>query len=336
MGVSLREGLAVGSYIFKQRYVTRNRHFPLVLMLEPLLQCNVECLGCGKIQFPDEILRKRLTKEECWEAIEECGAPIVSIAGGEPLIHQEMAEIVRGYVERKKFVYLCTNGILVEKKLDDYKPSDYLTFSVHLDGLKEVHDHVMQREGAFEKALDAVKLLKSRGFRVMTNTTFFENHSKPEDARKLFDMLAELKVDGFMISPGYAYQKAPDQEHFLKRERTREMFRAILEGRKQKGWTFNHSPRFLEFLEGKIDYPSCTPWGNPTRNVFGWQKPCYLIGDGYTQTYKELIETTEWEKYGRGKDDRCADCMVHSGWEPTAVNEMFSKPLTAIRSLMSV
>lgn len=335
MGVSLKEAVGVGSYLVKHRLIKRTKRFPLVLMLEPLLQCNVECLGCGKIQFPQEILKKRLSAEECWHAIEECGAPIVSIAGGEPLIHQEIDRIVEGYVERKKFIYLCTNGILLKKKMSMFKPSDYLTFSVHLDGLEETHDKVMQRPGAFQTALDGIKALKEAGFRVMTNTTFFEGHSV-EEARELCDLLTSLKVDGMMISPGYAYKKAPDQEHFLKRERVKAFFRAMLDGSRKKGWKFNHSPLFLEFLQGKHQHYNCTAWGNPTRNVFGWQKPCYLLGDGFVSSYKELMETTDWDKYGRGKDERCADCMVHSGWEATAVNDMVAHPLRALRAAMSV
>lgn len=315
MGIPLKQSVKVGWYVLKNRLRGRER-FPLVLMLEPLFRCNLECAGCGKIQYPPEILKRNLSKEECWAAAEECGAPVVSIAGGEPLLHPEIAEIVKGYVERKLFVYLCTNAILLEKHLDRFAPSDYLTFSVHMDGIEHRHDTMVCRKGVYKQAVGAIKAAKERGFRVTTNTTLFEGED-PAEVREMFDLLADLKVDGMMISPGYSYSKAPDQEHFLLRERTKNLFRRILAGRK-KTWQFNHSPLYLRFLQGKEDY-HCTPWGNPTRNVFGWQRPCYLLGDGYARTFRELMEGTEWSKYGHTKNAKCADCMVHSGYEASAV-----------------
>ena len=289
-------------------------------MLEPLFRCNLECAGCGKIQFPEETLNKRLSPAQCFKAVDECGAPMVSIPGGEPLIHPEIEAIVEGLIQRKRYVYLCTNAIMLERKLDCFRPSKYLTFSVHLDGLKEEHDKAVCRDGIFDIAVRAIREAKKRGFRVTTNSTLFEG-ADPERVRAMFDFLTELGVEGMMISPGYSYAKAPDQEHFLKRSRTHELFSKILRNRK-KGWQFNQSPLFLRFLEGKENY-QCTPWGNPTYNVFGWQKPCYLLGEGYAETFQELMETTEWEKYGTGRNEKCADCMVHCGYEASAVDDTF-------------
>jgi hopanoid biosynthesis associated radical SAM protein HpnH len=308
----------------KQR-LKGNSKYPLVLMLEPLFRCNLECAGCGKIQYPEDILNKRLSVQECLDAVEESGVPVVSIPGGEPLIHPEMPTIVAELVKRKKFIYLCTNAILLKKRLPEFNPSPYLTFSVHLDGLEATHDRLVCRQGVFKTAVEGIKAAKARGFRVTTNTTVFEGE-RPEEFHEFFDFLThELKTDGIMVSPGYPYQKAPDQEHFLQRERTKELFRQILQPspdqvspERRKKWQFNHSSFFLDFLTGDKDY-QCTPWGNPTRNIFGWQKPCYLMSDGYVKTFKELMETTDWEQYGTGRDPRCADCMVHCGYEPTAV-----------------
>ena len=320
MAVPISQAIRVTTYVLSQKLKGRKR-YPLVLMLEPLFRCNLECFGCGKIQYPEETLNKRLSPEECFKAVDECGAPMVSIPGGEPLIHPEIEEIVEGLVARKKYVYLCTNAIMLKRKLDCFKPSKYLTFSIHLDGLKEEHDHAVCREGIFEIAVDAIKEAKKRGFRVTTNTTLFEG-ANPERVREMFDFLTELGVEGMMISPGYSYEKAPDQEHFLKRNRTRELFSKILRSPKRE-WQFNQSPLFLRFLQGKEEY-QCTPWGNPTYNVFGWQKPCYLLGEGYAQSFRELMEATEWEKYGTGRHEKCADCMVHCGYEASAVDDTFS------------
>lgn len=320
MAVPLSQGLRVLSYVMKQK-VKGVKRYPLVLMLEPLFRCNLECKGCGKIQFPEEILNKRLSVEECLQAANECGAPMVSIPGGEPLIHPEMQQIVEGLIAQKRYIYLCTNAILLERKLHLFKPSKYLTFSIHLDGLKEMHDEAVDREGVFDVAVKAIKAAREKGFRVTTNTTLFDG-ADPKRVREFFDFAMELGIEGMMISPGYAYEKAPDQEHFLKRNKTKAFFKKVLENR-NPAWKFNQSPLFLEFLMGNIDY-QCTPWGNPTRNVFGWQKPCYLLGEGYAKTFKEMMETTDWEKYGTGKNPKCDDCMVHCGYEPTAVIDTFS------------
>jgi hopanoid biosynthesis associated radical SAM protein HpnH len=319
MAVPLSQSLAVASYVLRQK-IRGAKQYPLVLMLEPLFRCNLACAGCGKIQYPEHVLKRRLSPEECWRAAEECGAPIVSIPGGEPLIHPEMPEIVRGLVARKKYVYLCTNALLLERKLHEYTPSKFLTFSIHMDGLKEEHDIAVCREGVYDIAVRAIKDALGRGFRVTTNTTLFEG-ANPERVRTFFDAMMDLGVEGMMISPGYSYQKAPDQEHFLRRHRIMELFAAILADRKAS-WRFNQSPLFLEFLMGRRNY-QCTPWGNPTYNIFGWQRPCYLLQDGYASTFKELLETTDWDRYGTGRNEQCADCMVHCGYEASAVDETF-------------
>lgn len=332
--ITLRQNMKVGGYILRQR-LKRNSKYPLVLELEPLYQCNLACAGCGKIQHPDDILARRLSVQECVEAVEECGAPVVSIAGGEPLIHREIDQIVQALVERKKFVYLCTNAILMGKKLDLFKPSPYFAWAVHIDGLQERHDESVSRHGVFDKAINAIKAAQKRGFRVTTNTTFFTQDS-PQTIRQVLDFLNdEVKVDALSISPGYAYERAPDQEHFLGVETTRKIFQeAFADGRRKK-WRLNHSPLFLDFLEGKVDF-QCTAWGIPSYSVLGWQRPCYLMSDGYASSYKELIETTEWEKYGRGKDPRCENCMAHCGYEPTAVNATMASPKESVRATADV
>ena len=317
MPVPLRQSARMAAYLMKQR-LRRREKFPLLVELEPLFQCNLACAGCGKIQHPEHVLRRRMSVEQAIGAIEECGAPMVSIAGGEPLIHPEIDEIARQLVNRKKFVYLCTNAILMERKLDLFEPSPYFAWAVHIDGLRERHDESVCREGVFDKAAAAIRAAKARGFRVTTNTTFFTQDS-PDTVRRVLDFLNdELEVDQMMISPAYAYEKAPDQEHFLGVEQTRELFRAAFADGRRKRWRLNHSPLFLDFLEGKVDF-GCTAWGIPSYSLFGWQRPCYLMADGYTKTYKELVETTDWETYGRGRDPRCANCMAHCGYEPTAV-----------------
>jgi hopanoid biosynthesis associated radical SAM protein HpnH len=317
MPVPMRQAARMGAYLMEQKLRRRDK-FPLIVELEPLFQCNLACAGCGKIQHPEATLKKRMSVEQAIGAIEECGAPMVSIAGGEPLIHPEIDEIVRQLIARKKFVYLCTNALLLEKKLDLFKPSPYFSWAVHMDGLRERHDASVSRDGVFDKAVSAIAAAKAAGFRVTTNTTFFTTDS-PETVRSVLDFLNDdLEVDQMMISPAYAYEKAPDQDHFLGVTQTRELFKSAFGDGRRKRWRLNHSPVFLDFLEGKIDL-QCTAWGIPSYSLFGWQKPCYLMADGYTETYKELLETTEWDKYGRGRDPRCDNCMAHCGYEPTAV-----------------
>ncbi len=320
MAVPISQMWTVATYVLKQKMAGRKR-YPLVLMLEPLFRCNLACAGCGKIQYPAHILKKELTPEECFRAVEECGAPMVSIPGGEPLMHPRIGEIVAGLVARRKYIYLCTNALLLKEKMDLFRPSKYLSFSVHMDGQREHHDFSVCREGGYDLALEGIKAALKRGFRVTTNTTLFDG-ADPNSVRAFFDEMMELGVEGMMLSPGYSYDKAPDQQHFLGRARTRRLFRAILSNRNAK-WRFNMSPLFLEFLMGKRDY-SCTPWGMPTYNIFGWQKPCYLLQDGYAETFSELMASTEWHQYGtESGNPKCANCMVHSGYEASAVNDNF-------------
>ena len=323
MGVPLSQMWTVASYVIKQR-LSRRKRYPLVLMLEPLFRCNLACAGCGKIQYPPHILKRDLSFEECMKAVDQCDAPMVSIPGGEPLLHPQIREIVEGLIERKKYVYLCSNAILLKDKLEAgwFKPSKYLSFSIHLDGLEEHHDFAVCRDGTYQKALAGIRTAVEMGFRVTTNTTLFEG-ADPNACRAFFDELMEVGVEGMMVSPGYAYDKAPDQSGFLKRAETNQLFEMILSNRK-KGWRFNQSPLFLEFLMGKRDF-ECTPWGNPTYNIFGWQKPCYLLQEGYVDTFDELINDTEWDNYGTASGNpKCANCMVHCGYEPTAVDFTFS------------
>jgi hopanoid biosynthesis associated radical SAM protein HpnH len=320
MAVPVSQMWTVASYVLRQKLAGRKR-YPLVLMLEPLFRCNLACAGCGKIQYPAHILKKDLSPEDCFKAVDECGAPMVSIPGGEPLMHPEIDKIVEGLVARKKYIYLCTNALLLKEKLHLFKPSKYLSFSVHVDGQKEHHDFSVCREGGYELALDGIRAAIDAGFRVTTNTTLFDG-ADPNSVRTFFDEMMEVGVESMMVSPGYSYDKAPDQKHFMGRARTRRLFRTMLSNRK-KTWRFNQSPLFLEYLMGKRNY-KCTPWGMPTYNIFGWQKPCYLLQDGYAESYKELMETTEWASYGtESGNPQCANCMVHCGYEPTSVDDTF-------------
>ncbi|MEA2987383.1 MAG: hypothetical protein QOG83_94 [Alphaproteobacteria bacterium] len=323
--------MRIGAYLLKQKLLGRKR-YPLVLMLEPLFRCNLACFGCGKIDYPDAILNKRLSVKECLDAADECGAPMVAIPGGEPLIHKEIGEIVKGLVARKKFVSLCTNALLLEKKLHLFEPSPYLFFSVHLDGLKPHHDKSVCQEGVFDRAVAAIKAAKAKGFTVNVNATIYDGHP-PEDIAAFLDFAKELGV-GVSISPGYAYERAPDQEHFLNRRKTKELFRNIFARGKGKRWTFVHSALFLDFLAGNQTY-HCTPWGMPTRNVFGWQKPCYLLGEGNVGTFKELMETTDWDSYGTGRYEKCANCMAHCGYEATAADATLRHPLQALKAFLN-
>jgi len=332
MAITARQSARMGWYLMRQRLAKRDK-FPLLVELEPLFQCNLECAGCGKIQHPEHVLRRRMSVEQAVGAIEESGAPMVSIAGGEPLIHPEIHLIARELVARKKFVYLCTNALLLEKKLDRFTPSPYFAWAIHIDGLRERHDASVEREGVFDKAVAAIGAAKARGFRVTTNTTFFTQDS-PKTVREVLDFLNdELRVDEMMISPAYAYEKAPDQEHFLGVVQTRKLFSEAFADGRRKRWRLNHSPLFLDFLEGKADF-DCTAWGIPSYSLFGWQRPCYLMSDGYAKTYKELVETTDWSAYGRGRDPRCENCMAHCGYEPTAVLQTTRSLRQSLRALV--
>ncbi len=328
MGVPLRQQLAVGSYLIKQKLKGVKR-YPLVLMLEPLFRCNLACAGCGKIDYPDDILNKRLSVEECLQAVDECDAPMVSIPGGEPLIHKEMPQIVEGIIARKKFVYLCTNALLLKKRINDYKPSPYLTFSIHLDGMRERHDASVCQKGVFDQAVEAIKLALGKGFRVTINCTLFQGET-PEEVAEFLDYAMELGVEGITIAPGFSYERAPQQDVFIKGRDVKELFRGIFKIGKKRNWKLNHSSLYLDFLAGNQSY-NCTPWGNPTRNVFGWQKPCYLLADeGNAASFQELLDGTPWDKYGTVNNPKCASCMAHCGYEATAVEDMLKNPLKAL------
>jgi len=332
LGIPFSQVARIGAYVVKQHLSGRKR-YPLVLMLEPLFRCNLACAGCGKIDYPDEILNQRLSVDECMTAMDECGAPVVSIAGGEPLLHREMPQIVRGFLQRRKVVILCTNALLLAKKIDQYTPHPDFNWSIHLDGDKGMHDKSVCQDGVYDKAVEVIKLAKAKGFRVSINCTLF-NTAEPARVAAFFDEMKRLGLDGITVSPGYAYERAPDQEHFLNREKTKQLFRGILSrGRGGKAWSFSQSAMFLDFLAGNQTY-HCTPWGNPTRTVFGWQRPCYLLGEGYAQSFKELMEETDWDSYGVGNYEKCANCMVHSGFEATAVIDSVKRPMAALGVMM--
>jgi hopanoid biosynthesis associated radical SAM protein HpnH len=325
VGFPLQQAARIGAYVMKKTLAGEKR-YPLVLMLEPLFRCNLACAGCGKIDYPDEILNQRLTYEQCMEAIDECGAPAVSIAGGEPLLHRDMPRIVKGFLAKKKFVILCTNALLMKKKIDQYQPDPNFTWSIHLDGDQAMHDKSVCEDGVYQKAVEAIRLAKSKGFRTQINCTVFDG-ADPERLATFFDEMKAIGCDGVTISPGYAYERAPDQEHFLNRAKTKQFFRDVLKrGNGGKNWVFTNSSLFLDFLAGNQTY-ECSPWSMPARTVFGWQKPCYLLGEGYVKTFRELMETTEWDSYGVGKYEKCADCMVHCGFEGTATTDAVKNPL---------
>jgi len=326
MAVPMNQALRVGAYVLKQHLIGRKR-YPLVLMLEPLFRCNLACAGCGKIDYPAEILNQRLSVAECMEAIDECGAPVVVVAGGEPLLHREIEQIVEGAIARKKFVIVCTNALLLEKKMHLFQPSKWFSWSVHLDGLREEHDTSVCQDGVYDRAVAAIAAAKQAGFRTIINCTLFDT-AQPERVASFFDEVMGMGVDGISVSPGYAYERAPDQQHFLNRRKTKELFRGVFARQGKRKWAFNQSSMFLDFLAGNQTF-HCTPWGNPTRTYFGWQRPCYLLGEGYANTFKELMEETDWDRYGTGNYEKCAQCMVHSGYEATAVNETIRRPWRA-------
>ncbi len=332
MPVPVRQNIRIGMHLLRQKMKGAN-YYPFIVEIEPLFSCNLSCPGCGKIQHPTEVLRKRLSVEEVLGAVKESGTPMVSIAGGEPLLHPEIDTMVRELIDRKIYVYLCTNAILLQRRLERFTPSRYFSWVVHLDGLGERHDAAVARSGVFDAAVAAIRQAKQRGFRVTTNSTFF-NTDSPKTVREVLDFLNDdLGVDAMMISPAYAYEKAPDQEHFLGVEQTRQLFKQAFEGRRKK-WRLNHSPLFLDFLEGRREF-SCTAWGIPSYSVLGWQRPCYLMADGYVSSYKELVETTDWSAYGRGRDPRCANCMAHCGYEPTAVIATMGSLKESLRALVN-
>ncbi len=328
MAIPLIQQIRVGAYVLKQR-IQGNKRYPLVLMLEPLFRCNLACAGCGKIDYPEDMLNLRLSVEDCLRAVEECGAPIASIPGGEPLIHKEIGEIVAGIVAQKKFVYLCTNALLLEKKLHLFQPSPYLTFSLHLDGDREHHDASVCQDGVYDKVVEVIETVRKKGFRANINCTLFDG-TDAKNVAEFFDSAMAMGIETVTVSPGFAYERAPDQEHFLNRKKTKELFREIFRYGKGRNWRFSHSSLYLDFLAGNQQY-RCTPWGNPTYNIFGWQRPCYLLAEGYASSFRELMEETDWDSYGTGNYEKCADCMAHCGYEPTAVADTLAHPLKALK-----
>ncbi len=333
MPIPMRQNLRIGAHLLRNK-LQKKQYYPFIVEIEPLFACNLSCPGCGKIQHPTEILRKRLSVEDIVGAVEESGTPMVSIAGGEPLLHPDIDKIVTELVKRKVYVYLCTNAVLLRRRLERFTPSHFFSWVVHVDGLGERHDAAVDRVGVFDEVVQAVREAKSRGFRVTTNSTFF-NTDSPKTVRDVLDFLNDdLKVDAMMISPAFAYEKAPDQEHFMGVEQTRRLFAEAFGERRRRRWRLNHSPLFLDFLEGKVDF-GCTAWGIPSYSVLGWQRPCYLMADGYATSYRELVESTDWSKYGRGKDPRCDNCMAHCGYEPTAVIASMASLRQSLRALVS-
>ncbi len=328
MAIPLIQQIRVGAYVLKRR-IQGNKRYPLVLMLEPLFRCNLACAGCGKIDYPEDMLNLRLSVEDCLRAVEECGAPIVSIPGGEPLIHKEIGEIVAGIVAQKKFVYLCTNALLLEKKLHLFQPSPYRTFSLHLDGDREHHDASVCQDGVYDKVVEVIETVRKKGFRANINCTLFDG-TDAKNVAEFFDSAMDMGIETVTVSPGFAYERAPDQEHFLNRKKTKELFREIFRYGKGRNWRFSHSSLYLDFLAGNQQY-RCTPWGNPTYNIFGWQRPCYLLAEGYASSFRELMEETDWDSYGTGNYEKCADCMAHCGYEPTAVADTLAHPLKALK-----
>ncbi|HYB20621.1 MAG TPA: adenosyl-hopene transferase HpnH [Thermodesulfobacteriota bacterium] len=327
MGVPFIQKYRIGQYVLGQK-LRGNRRYPLVLMLEPLFRCNLSCVGCGKVGYPEEVLNRQLSIEECFRAVEECGAPVVSIAGGEPLIHPDMPQIVAGLVKRKRFVYLCTNGLLLKSHLHDFQPSSYLSFSIHLDGFQEQHDALTGRPGVFDQAIEAIRLIRSGRFRFIINCTLYEGVTAKK-VSEFFDFVLGLGAEGITLSPGYSYADATRKELFLQRTRSRQLFREVFKLGKRRKWKFNQSSLFLDFLAGNQSY-RCTPWGNPTRNVLGWQRPCYLLADGYAPSFRELLGETDWSRFGPGRHPQCTHCMLHSGFEATAVNDTLAHPFKAL------
>ncbi len=325
MAIPFLQAARIGAYLVKQHLLGRER-YPLVLMLEPLFRCNLACAGCGKIDYPDEVLNARLTVQECLDAANECGAPCVTIAGGEPLLHREIEKVVEGLLDQGRIVILCTNALLLERNLERFKPHPNFNFSVHLDGGRDDHDVSVCQPGTYDIASKALLAAKAAGFRVSINCTLFDT-ADPQRVAEHFDAVMAMGAEGFTVSPGYAYERAPNTEHFLNRLKTKELFRSIFRLGKQNGrkWSFTQSALFLDFLAGNQTY-HCTPWAMPCRNVFGWQRPCYLLGEGYTKTYDELMTTTDWDSYGVGNYEKCANCMVHCGFEGTAVKDMIQHP----------
>ena len=315
--------LRLAVYLLKKRLTGRKR-FPLVTMLEPLEMCNLACVGCGRIREYQPVIDRMMPVDVALNAVKESGAPIVSIAGGEPTIHPKIDEIINRLIEDKYFVYCCTNGLLLDKMLTKIPPSKYLCWVVHMDGMEEMHDESVARKGVFKKAVQVMELALSQGYRVCTNTTIFKN-SDVEDLWEMFRLVKDIGVEGSMISPGYDFEDAPIQDMFLNRQESRNIFKKLLDPTKTQGMKFYNNPLYLNFLQGKREY-QCTAWSNPTYTVLGWRKPCYPLADEHVQDVDELYEADLWQKYGVGNDPRCANCMMHCGFESATIFKAISTP----------
>ena len=332
MGRPLKMSMQIASYIGKHMLKGRRR-FPLVTMIEILEQCNLRCDGCGRIREYKEDLDKKLSIDETVSVAEESGAPVVTITGGEPLLHPQVSSIVDNLIERGFYIYLCTNGLLLEDKLSSFTKSEKLAFAIHLDGTEEVHDGFTNNPGTYKTAMSALKKAKNAGYRVTTNTTIFKG-SDPDDLHELFSELTEIGIEGIMLAPGYSYEAVEDQDQFLGRKESIEVFQEILDPEKTKDFDFYNSPIFLDFLRGKTEYP-CTAWAAPTYTVRGWRKPCYVIADEHLDSVDELMEEELWNDYGVGNDPRCESCMVHSGFDTASMIESLRSPSGAIDLIKS-
>ncbi|MCH8061959.1 MAG: adenosyl-hopene transferase HpnH [Chloroflexi bacterium] len=330
MGRPLELAARTGWYILKNKVkgrFTGQGRFPLVTMLEPLEKCNLACEGCGRIREYERVLDRTLSVEQCLAAVEESGAPIVSIAGGEPTLHPHIAEIVNSITAKRKFVYLCTNALLMERVMKKIPSSKYFCFVVHMDGMEEAHDRSVYRKGVFKIAIRGIRNALDEGYRVTTNSTVF-NGVDEEDITNMFEMLTEMGVEGCMVSPGYQFDSVPNQNLFISRQQARKVFKNILDPRRKI--RFYNNPLYLDFLRGERDY-QCTAWANPTYTVLGWREPCYLLGDRHTQDLNDLFTDELWERYGVGKDPRCANCLMHCGFESASIFGAFESPRDAIK-----
>ena len=328
MARPLEMALRLGWYILKNKARGRRR-FPLVTMLEPLEACNLACEGCGRIREYEAVIDRTVSLEKCLAAVEEAGAPIVSIAGGEPTLHAQIHDIVNGITARKKFVYMCTNALLMDRVMKNIPPSKYFCFVVHLDGMEEAHDKSVYRKGVFKMAIRGIETALAKGYRVTTNTTVF-NGCDEDDLIEMFTLVTKMGVEGAMVSPGYQFKFVPNQELFVSRQAARKIFKNVLDPKRKI--RFYNNPLYLDFLRGDRDY-SCTAWSNPTYTVMGWREPCYLLGDRHTQDVNDLFKDEVWDRYGVGTDPRCANCMMHCGFESASVFGALSSPRDAIRMI---
>ena len=326
MGRPIELAARLGWYILKNK-IGRRKRFPLVTMLEPLEACNLSCEGCGRIREYEPVLDRVMSVDECMAAVEQSGAPIVSIAGGEPTLHPQIQDIVHGIIAKKRFVYLCTNGLLMERVMQSIPPSKYLCFVVHLDGMEEAHDRSVYRKGVFKIATKTIKAALNQGYRVTTNTTVF-NGVDEKDLIEMFTMVTKMGVEGAMVSPGYHFETIPNQDLFISRQNARKVFRSLLTP--SRGIRFYNNPLYLDFLRGAREY-QCTAWSNPTYTVMGWREPCYLLGDRHTQDIDDLYSDELWDRFGVGNDPRCAHCLMHCGFESASIFVALGNPKEAYR-----